>query len=270
VSENSAISWTNSSWNPVTGCTRVSAGCAHCYAERFAERWRGIPGHAYEQGFDLKLWPERLQLPLRWRAPRMVFVNSMSDLFHERVPEDHIRQVFAVMKQAERHTFQVLTKRSERMRQLADSLEWPTNVWLGVTIESEDYVARADDLRQVPAAVRFISAEPLLGSLDSLDLVGIDWLIVGGESGPGRRCMRPEWAAQLRDRCREGHVAFYFKQWGGSRPTHEPPALDGEIWREMPVDVRSGSGDESLTGTYRASDQARGRPHAVALPLPLA
>lgn len=270
MSENSAISWTNSSWNPVTGCTKVSAGCAHCYAERFAERWRGIPGHAYEQGFDLKLWPDRLQLPLRWRAPRMVFVNSMSDLFHDGVPEEYIRQVFDVMKQAERHTFQVLTKRSERMRQLADSLEWPANVWLGVTIESKDYVARADDLRQVPAAVRFISAEPLLGSLDSLDLVGIDWFIVGGESGPGRRRMRPEWAEQLRDKCREGQVAFYFKQWGGSRPAHEPPALDGEIWREMPVGPKYGTGDESLPGTYRVSEKEADQSRLVALPLPLA
>lgn len=270
MSENSAISWTNSSWNPVTGCTKISAGCAHCYAERFAERWRGIPGHAYEQGFDLKLWPERLQLPLRWRAPRMVFVNSMSDLFHEKVPEEYIRQIFAVMKQAERHTFQVLTKRSARLQELADSLEWPANVWLGVTIESEDYVERANDLRRVPAAVRFISAEPLLGPLDSLELAGINWLIVGGESGPGRRRMQPEWAMHLRDKCCEEQVAFYFKQWGGVRPDPEPPLLDGEICREMPSGVTSGTGGASLEGTCRVSDRAPGRSLSDALPLPLA
>ena len=172
MSERSAISWTEASWNPVTGCTKVSAGCAHCYAERFAERWRGIPGHPYEQGFDLKLWPDRLELPLRWKAPRMIFVNSMSDLFHEAVPLSFIEQVFATMAAARRHTFQVLTKRSRRLAEVADSLDWPANVWVGVTVESDAFLARADELREVPAAVRFISAEPLLGPLGRLDVGG--------------------------------------------------------------------------------------------------
>ncbi len=234
MSERSAISWTESSWNPVTGCTKVSAGCAHCYAERFAERWRGVAGHPYEQGFDLKLWPDRLDLPLRWKAPRMIFVNSMSDLFHEAVPLSFIEQVFATMAAARRHTFQVLTKRSRRLAELADSLNWPSNVWVGVTVESEAVLARANELREVPAAVRFISAEPLLGPLGRLDVGEIDWLIVGGESGPEHRPLKTEWVQELRDKCRSHDVAFYFKQWGGVRPSATPPALEGEVWREMP------------------------------------
>jgi protein gp37 len=163
VSERSSISWTHSSWNPVTGCTKVSEGCLHCYAERFAERWRGIPNHPYEQGFDLKLWPQRLALPTRWKRPRMVFVNSMSDLFHEAVPDSFVRDVFSTMNQLPRHTFQVLTKRAERLERLAHTLEWSPNIWMGVTVESIEYVSRVDCLSRVPAVVRFVSAEPLLG-----------------------------------------------------------------------------------------------------------
>ena len=184
MADRSRIEWTEATWNPVTGCSKVSPGCAHCYAETFAERWRGVPGHPYEQGFDLRLWPERLDVPLRWRRPRVVFVNSMSDLFHEDIPDEFIADVFDVMVRAKQHTFQILTKRHERLAELAPQLPWPRNVWMGVTIENRRFVHRADALREVPAAVRFISAEPLLGPLEGLDLDGIDWLIAGGESGP--------------------------------------------------------------------------------------
>lgn len=270
MSENSSISWTNSSWNPVTGCSKVSPGCANCYAERFAERWRGTHGHPYEQGFDLKLWPERLDLPLRWRAPRMVFVNSMSDLFHEDVPLSYIRRVFATMKAAHRHTFQILTKRSERMAGLADSLEWWPNIWVGVTIESEEYVERASHLRRVPASVRFVSAEPLLGSLTALDLSGIDWLIVGGESGPRRRSLDVGWVLELKDKSRCAGTAFYFKQWGGARPDSSPPSLDGKTWRELPVATTKRTADVCLAGTCTASDSAEVAQLRVDPPLQLA
>src|SRR4051794_25394306 len=187
MADGSKIEWTEATWNPVTGCDKVSPGCAHCYAETFAERWRGIPGHPYEQGFDLRLWPERLEQPLRWKRPRTIFVNSMSDLFHERIPESFIADVFSVMQRAHWHVFQVLTKRHERLVDLAGRLPWPPNVWMGVSIESHRFVHRAEHLRAVPAGVRFISAEPLLASLEGLDLAGVDWLIAGGESGPGHR-----------------------------------------------------------------------------------
>src|SRR5215213_8556348 len=216
MADRSAIEWTESTWNPVTGCSKVSPGCAHCYAEAFAERWRGIPGHPYEQGFELRLWPERLEQPLRWRRPRMIFVNSMSDLFHEDIPLEFIERVFSVMGEASWHTFQVLTKRHERLAEFAPELEWHPNVWMGVSIENRRFVHRADYLRTVPAAVRFISAEPLLGPLDGLDLDGIDWLIAGGESGPRHRRIDPEWVRDLRDRCAIENVAFFFKQWGGA------------------------------------------------------
>lgn len=235
VADHSAIEWTEATWNPVTGCTKVSPGCAHCYAETFAERWRGVPGHPYEQGFDLKLWPERLEHPLRWRRPRMIFVNSMSDLFHEAIPEDYIAEVFAVMARAEQHTFQILTKRHERLGALAPSLPWPENVWMGVTIENRRFVHRADRLRAVPAAVRFISAEPLLGPLEGLDLGGIDWLIAGGESGPRHRPVREAWIVELRDRCTATGVHFFFKQWGGARSKTGGRVLRGRTWDEMPA-----------------------------------
>ena len=183
MAASSAIEWTNATWNPVTGCDKVSPGCAHCYAETFAERFRNVPGHPYEQGFDMRFWPERLELPLTWRKPKMIFVNSMSDLFHEDIPLDFIARVFETMERATQHTFQVLTKRHERLAELAPSLPWPANVWMGVSIENKRWTRRADYLRSVPSAVRFISAEPLLGKLDGLDLTGIDWLIAGGESG---------------------------------------------------------------------------------------
>jgi protein gp37 len=225
MSDRSAIEWTQATWNPVTGCAKVSPGCAHCYAETFAERFRGVPGHPYEQGFDLKLWPERLELPLRWRQPRLIFVNSMSDLFHDAVPREFIGQVFEVMGRADHHRFQLLTKRAERLAQIAPVLAWPDNIWVGVSIENRRFIGRADLLRQVPAAVRFVSAEPLLGPLDDLQLDGIDWLIVGGESGPRARPMHPSWARRLRDQCREAAVAFFFKQWGAHVPEDQVSGL---------------------------------------------
>lgn len=234
MADRSAIEWTEATWNPVTGCSQVSPGCAHCYAKTFAERWRGVPGHPYEQGFDLRIWPERLEQPLRWRRPRMIFVNSMSDLFHERIDESYIRDVFAVMAEAHWHTFQVLTKRHERLVDLAPSLSWPDNVWMGVSIENRRFVHRADYLRRVEAAVRFISAEPLLGPLEGLELSGIDWLIAGGESGPGHRPVRLEWVRELRDRCESEKIAFFFKQWGGRHPKTGGRELDGRSWNQMP------------------------------------
>lgn len=234
MSQNSAIEWTDATWNPVTGCLEVSPGCDHCYARTFAERFRGVPAHPYEQGFDLRLWPSRLEYPLRWRKPRRIFVNSMSDLFHKDVPEAFIRQVFDVMARASWHNFQVLTKRPQRLARLAPTLPWPAHVWIGVSIENDEYAWRADYLRTVPAAVRFISAEPLLGSLPSLGLGGIHWLITGGESGPGHRPCDPEWVRNLRDRCVAAGVAFFHKQWGGRTPKAGGRLIDGRTWDEYP------------------------------------
>jgi len=234
VSLNSAIEWTDATWNPVTGCTEVSSGCDHCYARTFAERFRGVPGHPYEQGFDLKLWPNRLNIPFQWKKPRMIFVNSMSDLFHKDVPDVFIYEVFETMNKAQHHIFQVLTKRPSRAVLMAYDLKWTPNVWLGTSIESNDYVWRADKLRQVPAAIRFISAEPLLGSLDYLNLEGVDWLIAGGESGPRHRPCNPEWVRSLRDRCVEHGTAFFFKQWGGAHPKSGGRELDERTWDELP------------------------------------
>jgi three-Cys-motif partner protein len=230
----SAIEWTQATWNPVTGCSKVSPGCAHCYAETFAERWRGIPGHPYEQGFDLRLWPSRLDYPLKWKKPRVIFVNSMSDLFHEDIPNDYVAQVFDVMARADQHIYQVLTKRPERMAELAPSLPWPDHIWMGVTIENRRFVNRADYLRDVPAAIRFISAEPLLGFLEGLDLTDIHWLIAGGESGHKHRPVKPEWIRHVRDLALESGTAFFFKQWGGLRSKSGGRTLDGRQWSEMP------------------------------------
>lgn len=245
MSANSRIEWTEATWNPVTGCTKVSPGCAHCYAETFAERFRGVPGHPYERGFDLTLRPERLEQPLLWRRPKVIFVNSMSDLFHEDIPVDYIRQVFATMEAASWHHFQVLTKRSERLLQLAPSLPWPGNVWMGVSVENQRWTKRVNDLRRTRATVKFLSCEPLLGPL-RLTLDGIDWVIVGGESGHGARPMNVEWARSIRDQCREQDVAFFFKQWGAHdeagirRGKHASGrVLDDRTWDEMPRAVRA-------------------------------
>lgn len=235
MAQKTAIEWTEATWNPVTGCDEVSPGCAHCYAKTFAERWRGIPGHHYEQGFDLRIWPERLEQPQRWQRPRMIFVNSMSDLFHEEIPDEFIGEVFEAMRQANWHTFQILTKRHQRLVDVGKGLDWPPNVWMGVSIENRRFVHRTDFLREIPAAVRFVSAEPLLGPLEGLDLTGIDWLIAGGESGPGHRPVREEWLLSLRDRCLHEEVAFFFKQWGGRTPKIGGRQLDGRMWNEMPT-----------------------------------
>lgn len=233
----SKIEWTTATWNPVTGCTKVSPGCDHSYAETFAERWRGTPGHAYEQGFDLTLRPERLDWPLKQRKSLTIFVNSMSDLFHADVPEQYIRQVWAVMEEADQHTFQVLTKRAERMERmlgrwhsLDDGESWPVvpNVWLGVSVESPAYYSRIRHLRRTPAAVRFLSCEPLLAPLPDLPLDGIDWVIVGGESGPGARPMHPDWVRDIRDQCVGAGVPFFFKQWGQWTPYR--CASDHAVW----------------------------------------
>lgn len=229
-----AIEWTDATWNPVTGCDKVSAGCKHCYAETMARRLKAMRVPAYRDGFAVRLQPDRLEQPLRWRKPRMVFVNSMSDLFHAAVPLDYIRQVFDVMRRAERHTFQVLTKRADRLAELSTALDWPPNVWMGVSVERADFVARIDRLREVPAAVRFLSLEPLLGPLPGLNFDGIGWVIVGGESGPRARPMAREWVVDLRDQCLAAGVPFFFKQWGGPNKKLTGRHLDGRTWDEMP------------------------------------
>lgn len=231
----SSIEWTTETWNPVTGCTKVSPGCDHCYAETFAERWRGVTGHPYASGFDLTLRPERLEQPLRWARPRTVFVNSMSDLLHTDVPEAFIADVFDVMARASWHQFQVLTKRAERLERLTRRIAVPANVWVGVSVETPVYYARIRHLSRVAAPVRFLSCEPLLSALPDLPLDGIDWVIVGGESGPGARPMQPSWVREIRDQCRRAGVAFFFKQWGGVRKKTAGRLLDGETWDEMPV-----------------------------------
>jgi protein gp37 len=242
MADRSSIEWTQATWNPVTGCSKVSPGCAHCYAETFAERFRGVPSHPYEQGFDLRFWPDRLDQPFRWKRPRLIFVNSMSDLFHEDIPPGYIESVFDVMARAQHHTFQVLTKRADRLLELAPDLPWPINLWMGVSIENRRFVGRADCLRQVPASVRFISAEPLLGPLEGLDLTGIDWLISGGESGPRHRPVKEEWLLDLRDRCGRDGVTFFFKQWGGHRPKSGGRRLEGRTWDGMPTPTDRWSG----------------------------
>lgn len=235
MADRSAIEWTDATWNPVTGCTRVSPGCDHCYALTFAERFRGVPSHPYEHGFDLMLRPERLALPLAWKQPRRIFVNSMSDLFHKDVPDDFVGRVFETMVAADWHTYQLLTKRPDRLRRMARRLPWPNHIWVGVSVELNRFAWRVDRLRGVPAAVRFVSAEPLLGPLDALCLDGIDWVITGGESGPRNRPCEPEWVAGLRDRCAASGIAFFHKQWGGRTPKALGRRLDGRTWDEFPV-----------------------------------
>jgi protein gp37 len=231
---NSAIEWTDSTWNPVTGCTKISPGCRHCYAERMANRLRLMGQPHYANGFRLALHKDSLGLPLDWKSPRVVFVNSMSDLFHEDVPVDFILQVFDVMTRARWHVFQVLTKRSSRLLELDRLLTWPANVWMGVSVESQDYAFRIDDLRQTGARVKFLSLEPLLGPIPGLHLEGIHWVIVGGESGPRARAMDPAWVLEIRRHCSEARVPFFFKQWGGTRRTRAGRLLEGRTWDEMP------------------------------------
>ncbi|WP_067885234.1 DUF5131 family protein [Nocardia vaccinii] len=244
MADKSAIEWTEATWNPVTGCDRVSAGCDHCYAMVLAKRLKAMGAEKYQSdgdprtsgpGFGVTLHPQALDIPRRWRAPRVVFVNSMSDLFHAKVPVTYIRDVFDVMRETPQHTYQVLTKRALRLRRLAGQLEWPANMWLGVSVENADHLDRVDHLREVPAAVRFLSCEPLLGPLDGLRLDGIGWVIAGGESGVGHRPMDPEWVRDIRDACDTADVPFFFKQWGGRTPKALGRELDGRLWDEMPV-----------------------------------
>lgn len=237
MATNSSIEWTDTTWNPLTGCTKISPGCKHCYAERMARRLKAMGQPNYANGFQLTLHDDMVEQPLKWRKPRRVFVNSMSDLFHKDVPDAFILRVFGVMRRAPQHRFQVLTKRSQRLAHLARKIEWPANVWMGVSVETADYTFRVDDLRRTGAAVKFLSVEPLLGPLPALDLSGIDWVIVGGESGPGARPMAPEWVADLRDQCVAADVAFFFKQWGGVNKKKTGRTLAGRTWDEMPDEI---------------------------------
>lgn len=245
MSDRSRIEWTDATWNPVTGCTKVSPGCKHCYAQTFAERFRGVPGHPFEQGFDLRLWPERVSLPLTWREPRKIFVNSMSDLFHKRVPDEFIAQVFQTMRQATWHQFQVLTKRPERLASflkqnpdmLGRSRHIVDHIWLGASVETEQYIERARIVASLPSPVRFLSCEPLLGPLDLSGVLGpcaVNWIIVGGESGPGARPLDREWVLAIRDQCLAAGVPFFFKQWGGVRKKSTGRTLERRTWDEMP------------------------------------
>ena len=234
MSENSNIEWTDATWNPVTGCTKISPGCANCYAETFAERFRGVPNHPYEQGFDLKIWPNRLALPATWKKSKRIFVNSMSDLFHKDVPDEYIVQVFDVMNEVNHHQYQVLTKRAERLAALSPRLKWGKNIWQGVSIENADYVSRIDCLRETGAAVKFLSVEPLLGPIPRINLEGIDWVIVGGESGYRARPVSEDWIVDLKDQCQAAGVPFFFKQWGGKNKKRAGRELQGRTFDEMP------------------------------------
>jgi protein gp37 len=229
-----SIEWTEMTWNPVTGCTKVSQGCKHCYAERMAKRLAAMGSDRYRNGFQVTLHPDLLDIPRRWRQPRVVFVNSMSDLFHDDIPFAYIERVFTTMRDCPHHTFQVLTKRSERLAQLAPMLPWPGNVWMGVSVESAPVLNRVRDLQRVPAAVRFLSLEPLIGPLETLPLDGIHWVIVGGESGPKARPMRKEWVTSIFNQCRAAGVPFFFKQWGGVRKDLTGRELNGRVYNEMP------------------------------------
>jgi len=230
----SAIEWTESTWNPVTGCTKISAGCLNCYAERMAKRLQAMGQERYKNGFKLTPHPEALDEPYRWKKPRIVFVNSMSDLFHEKIPVEFIQDVFTVMNENKRHTFQILTKRSERLREIAPLLEWSENIWMGVTIEDNDYVSRSKALRLVNAAVKFLSLEPLLGPVPDLELDSIDWVIVGGESGPSARPMKKEWVIRVKNLCEQNSVPFFFKQWGGINKKKAGRTLQGKTWDQYP------------------------------------
>lgn len=239
MAQSSSIEWTDVTWNPASGCTKISPGCDHCYAERFAERWRGIPNHPYEFGFDLKLHPERLDQPIRLKRPSFIFVNSMSDLFHKDIGFDYIDKVFDVMETADHHVYQVLTKRSSILKRYVNarykSQPVPEHIWLGVSLENSEQLSRVRHLRDANVSVRFLSIEPLLGPIESIDLAHIAWVIVGGESGPGHRRMDPDWVRSIRNQCLDAGVAFFFKQWGGHRPKSNGRELDGRTWDEKPT-----------------------------------
>lgn len=228
------IEWTESSWNPVTGCTKITDGCKNCYAFAMAKRLHAMKNPRYINGFDVTLHEDLVDLPLKWKKPRKIFVNSMSDLFHEDIPDEFIERVFFTMHKASWHTFQILTKRSERLLNLSKSLPWPSNVWQGVTVENKEVISRIDDLRQTPAKTKFLSCEPLIGPLDNINLENIDWVIVGGESGPGARQIKEEWVKAIRDQCLEKNIAFFFKQWGGVQKHKTGKLLEGRIWDQYP------------------------------------
>lgn len=234
MAQQSSIEWTEATWNPVTGCDKISPGCKHCYAERLAQRLQAMGSYRYRNGFKVTLQEDLVELPLSWKSPKVIFVNSMSDLFHKDIPNDFIAKIFNTMVKAHWHTFQILTKRSERLSNIGQILPWPKNVWMGVSVESAEYTFRIRDLAKVPAAVRFLSVEPLLAPIQKLPLRGIDWVIVGGESGPGARKMEADWVRQIRRRCRDMNVPFFFKQWGGTNKKAAGRTLDGRIYNEMP------------------------------------
>ncbi len=234
MSENSPIEWTESTWNPVTGCTPISIGCNNCYAMRMAKRLKAMGNANYVNGFDVTLHKDMLNRPLSWKKPRLIFVNSMSDLFHEKVPFEFIEAVFVTMEKASWHTFQVLTKRAENLANTAARLKWPSNVWMGVTVESQEYVSRIEHLRAIPSEIRFLSLEPLLSPLENLNLKNIDWVIVGGESGPGARPMEAAWVESIQAQCATAKVPFFFKQWGGTNKKKSGRLLNGQIYSEMP------------------------------------
>lgn len=234
MSNNSHIEWTHSTWNPLTGCEKVSPGCKNCYAERLSFRLKAMGQLNYRNGFLLTLHEHALRIPLKWKKPRLIFVNSMSDLFHRSVPVEFIESVFETIQEAHQHIFQVLTKRSDRIAELSTRLRWPKNLWMGVSVENEDYTFRIDHLRQTQANVKFLSLEPLIGPIINLDLRGIDWAIVGGESGPRARRMDPDWVLDIRDKCKAADVPFFFKQWGGTQKSKTGRLLEGKTWDEFP------------------------------------
>ncbi len=238
MANRSKIEWTETTWNPVTGCSKISTGCAHCYAERMSKRLKAMGQPNYINGFQVTTHIDMLNRPMKWKKPQIVFVNSMSDLFHEDVPFPFIENVFQVMQQASHHIFQVLTKRSERLADIASKLPWPENVWMGVTVENQDNTYRMEALRKIPAAVRFVSFEPLLGPINDPDFTSIDWAIVGGESGPGARVMKPEWVLKILEKCREYDVPFFFKQWGGQNRKKNGRLLQGNTYDEMPGEIK--------------------------------
>ena len=247
MSQKSAIEWTGSTWNPLTGCVKISAGCQNCYAERMARRLQAMGNTSYANGFLPSVHEHLFDLPLRWRTPRTIFVNSMSDLFLEEFPDETIKRLFDVMRRAHRHTFQILTKRSERLLSMSSELVWTPNIWMGVTVENNDYSFRIDDLRQTGARIKFLSLEPLLGQVPDLHLEGIDWVIAGGESGPNARHMASEWVTEIRDQCLKQKVPFFFKQWGGTNKKKAGRKLEGRLWNEMPALLRRrGSAAETL------------------------
>ena len=266
MADKSVIEWTEATWNPTTGCDRVSPGCDRCYAQTLAKRLNAMGSPKYQNdgdpptsgpGFKLTLHRSSLDMPRRWRAPRLVFVDSMSDLFHDDVPPEFIAQAFEVIRETPQHTYQVLTKRAQRLSRIAGELDWPPNLWMGVSVETRRYAFRIDHLRKVPAAVRFVSAEPLLGPLGELDLAGIGWVIAGGESGAGARPMELDWVTELRDTCTSAGVAFFFKQWGGRSPKAGGRELEGELWDELPLEAARSNGASSRDNLDNSSVSIR-------------